>query len=236
MIFDMGNKIMALLGKILMCTGLSAVALGSATSAHAANFVLDFGNTNCSGTCTDGSVFSQTYGDQPGLDISYRSMNAPGGSTVGYQGLQYWNANYGDLNGVVWGGTSATTGVPEITFALTGSGTIRLNSLDYAGWPNASRPTSFRIYDLSYNLLFNSGTVLAPGTGHSTIAFNTGNTSGLRLQWGPDGFNGGIDNLSFSLNEPLGAVPEPATWLMMIAGFGLVGAGMRRRATKVAFG
>jgi PEP-CTERM motif len=31
-----------------------------------------------------------------------------------------------------------------------------------------------------------------------------------------------------------GAVPEPATWAMMIAGFGLVGAGMRRRATKVA--
>ncbi|NNM76282.1 PEP-CTERM sorting domain-containing protein [Sphingomonas sp. ID1715] len=31
------------------------------------------------------------------------------------------------------------------------------------------------------------------------------------------------------------AVPEPATWAMMIAGFGLAGAGMRRRAVKVAF-
>ena len=30
-----------------------------------------------------------------------------------------------------------------------------------------------------------------------------------------------------------GAVPEPATWAMMIAGFGMVGAGMRRRAPKV---
>lgn len=28
-------------------------------------------------------------------------------------------------------------------------------------------------------------------------------------------------------------VPEPATWAMMIAGFGMVGAGMRRRAPKV---
>ncbi len=28
---------------------------------------------------------------------------------------------------------------------------------------------------------------------------------------------------------PLGAVPEPATWAMMIAGFGLVGQGLRRR-------
>jgi len=32
-----------------------------------------------------------------------------------------------------------------------------------------------------------------------------------------------------------GAVPEPATWAMMIAGFGLVGGAMRRRSTKVAY-
>jgi hypothetical protein len=31
------------------------------------------------------------------------------------------------------------------------------------------------------------------------------------------------------------AVPEPATWAMMIAGFGLVGGAMRRRRTGVAF-
>jgi PEP-CTERM motif len=33
----------------------------------------------------------------------------------------------------------------------------------------------------------------------------------------------------------LGAVPEPASWALMIAGFGLVGSAMRRRATKVAY-
>ena len=31
------------------------------------------------------------------------------------------------------------------------------------------------------------------------------------------------------------AVPEPATWAMMIAGFGLAGAAMRRRATRVGY-
>ncbi|MBB4153742.1 hypothetical protein GGQ80_001648 [Sphingomonas jinjuensis] len=30
------------------------------------------------------------------------------------------------------------------------------------------------------------------------------------------------------------AIPEPATWMMMIAGFGLVGGAMRRRSVKVA--
>jgi PEP-CTERM motif len=32
-----------------------------------------------------------------------------------------------------------------------------------------------------------------------------------------------------------GAVPEPASWALMIAGFGLVGGAMRRRATKVSY-
>ena len=32
---------------------------------------------------------------------------------------------------------------------------------------------------------------------------------------------------------PTGAVPEPATWAMMLAGFGLVGLGVRRRRTMV---
>jgi hypothetical protein len=39
-----------------------------------------------------------------------------------------------------------------------------------------------------------------------------------------------IDNFSFSAN----AVPEPASWAMLIAGFGLVGAAARRRRTAVA--
>lgn len=37
----------------------------------------------------------------------------------------------------------------------------------------------------------------------------------------------------FAVQAP--AVPEPATWAMMIAGFGLVGGAMRRRRTGVAF-
>ena len=39
-----------------------------------------------------------------------------------------------------------------------------------------------------------------------------------------------VDNLAVS-----GAVPEPASWALMISGFGLVGFAMRRRKSSVAF-
>ncbi len=44
-----------------------------------------------------------------------------------------------------------------------------------------------------------------------------------------------IDDVSYSASNATAAVPEPATWAMMIAGFGLVGGAMRRRKTAVAF-
>lgn len=47
----------------------------------------------------------------------------------------------------------------------------------------------------------------------------------LRLDWGGVSYADG-DTLSLQFG---GAVPEPATWAMFIAGFGLVGAAIRRR-------
>jgi hypothetical protein len=44
----------------------------------------------------------------------------------------------------------------------------------------------------------------------------------------------GITNTGGGINNPIpGGVPEPSTWAMMILGFGLTGAAMRSRRTKV---
>nr|WP_281422184.1 PEPxxWA-CTERM sorting domain-containing protein [Sphingobium xanthum] len=44
--------------------------------------------------------------------------------------------------------------------------------------------------------------------------------------------NTGLDNISLT---PLGAIPEPASWALMIGGFALAGAAMRRSKTSVSF-
>lgn len=60
----------------------------------------------------------------------------------------------------------------------------------------------------------NITTVLAAGTHTITV----------RGSSGPDGFYTG--------SATLGGVPEPMTWAMMFLGFGLVGAGLRRRSKQ----
>lgn len=60
----------------------------------------------------------------------------------------------------------------------------------------------------------------------------------LRLDWGGVTYHDGeVLNLSFPNlhgDPDPNAVPEPATWAMFIAGFGLVGATMRRRRPALA--
>jgi hypothetical protein len=43
-----------------------------------------------------------------------------------------------------------------------------------------------------------------------------------------------LDDVSIRVDPRAGVVPEPATWAMLIAGFGLVGAAMRRRSPASA--
>lgn len=69
------------------------------------------------------------------------------------------------------------------------------------------------------------------GTSTSTYLNTTfadlGLTAGSSYTWT---WGIGADRDSFTINVLSGAVPEPATWALMILGFGLVGAAMRRRS------
>lgn len=69
---------------------------------------------------------------------------------------------------------------------------------------------------------FSSASVSGFQAGSNTLTFLiSNNVPGLNANVNPSGFR-------FSTST-LGAVPEPATWLTMILGFGVIGATMRRR-------
>lgn len=182
--------------------------------------------------CVNYEAISQSYGDVAGLDISYRTVDSPGDSDATGT-VNYWDTDYGDLVDVAWGGFSASSGAAQIVFTVTGAATFSLLDMDFAGWPDTDRSSVVRLYTLDMTLLdfvdFN-----APGVGHLNIAcFGCTTPTGFVLEWGPEAFNAGIDNVRFELIADA-AIPEPATWAMFIAGFGFVGAALRRRAPATA--
>ena len=89
--------------------------------------------------------------------------------------------------------------------------------------------------DTPFNGLVFTGSALGSIEGitidpSSTFGFNPSGASvvgnELRLDWGGVTYG---DGQKLTLHFDFGAVPEPATWTMLIAGFGLVGFAARRR-------
>lgn len=108
-------------------------------------------------------------------------------------------------------------GVSETVFSFTGF----LNN-GAVSWANADN------WDLNGFYARNLVT-FADGASAYVDIYNTFmDTSGSNM-------SAGIDVRIRNLANPTPAVPEPATWGMMIAGLGLVGASMRRRAARVTF-
>lgn len=94
-----------------------------------------------------------------------------------------------------------------------------MNSVTFTGFDGAAQ-------------LFSQTVVLGDYDGFDNYMTLTGPTAAIdRLNIATQGFVLNLDNIVTS--SPIAAaVPEPATWAMMIAGFGAVGFAMRRRRTQ----
>ena len=198
---------------------LGAVAACFAVAPAYAAETLNFSNTGC----TSSGVYClipQTYGDTNMVDVSYRAINTSTGAAT--NGLFAFASGYGDLHDVVFGGTNSSTFLAEITLTAKHGAKIALDSFDLASFGGA-RNSPVTIRDLYGNLLA-SWTAHTNAT-HLSWTAGTDYLDGIVLRWGPDAYNVGLDNLTYSVLP----APEASTWAMMVAGFGLLGAGMRKR-------
>ena len=105
------------------------------------------------------------------------------------------------------------------------SGGINLNGL-------ASSNVLFNFFQattLNLNNIGVKGTILAP---NAALNLNGGGVDGQVLAKSITGSNFDITNTRYSgaLARPVGPIPEPGTWAMMLTGFGIVGFAMRRRS------
>lgn len=114
-------------------------------------------------------------------------------------------------------------------------------------------PTAYFADGRGGAVTFGPGMNFAPFASETPIRFSNGeNFFGLRAVTGTGTFYGfaytsdnvlnsigfeSVADAAITATTAAGAVPEPATWAMMIGGFGMVGGAMRRRkvATTVSF-
>ncbi len=194
------------------------------TAGQAQAVVLDFSGLGL----TNGQSVPQTYGDQPNLDVSYRSVASPGSNVEVASSMQYWPTQYSDLTDVAYGFQTA-----EVTLTPSAGHQVSLLGFDLGAWPNTDRQSQVSIYNLDYSaLLFSTGSITVSGVTASNFSFaNLTRTDGIKIQFGPDAFNVGIDNIEFTVST--NAVPEPLTLLGAGTALGF-GTFFKRKLPKTA--
>ncbi|WP_253717023.1 PEPxxWA-CTERM sorting domain-containing protein [Sphingomonas sp. AP4-R1] len=137
--------------------------------------------------------------------------------------------------------STSTAAIPTFDTSTTVPWTDPAYTQDYEGTLGSivdgklqiNLSTAFNYDPAAGNLLltiYNPG-LSSDGTAYFDADINNGITN-MRYSAYPYDSNRGLVT---GFNEGASAVPEPASWAMMIGGFGLVGAAMRRRRVSVRF-
>lgn len=222
----------------LLAPALLALSLTSAP-AHAVSFVSGPGSVSLDRTDDFSWTvnFTATVGDNlPGTtgSVTFNFLSAVG---------NVWNFSYSVDNTSTAPSASSRLGVfgfdtsGTVTSVSTGAGnrfSAALNGGNFSGLGN--REVCF-FSGPNCNGSGGNGVTVAeapvPGTFSLTLSMmmDTLVLSDFAARWqatGPnaEGSNSGPGTITFT--PPPGAIPEPATWAMMIMGFGLVGMGLRR--------
>lgn len=217
--------------KIALRTTIAAIALFAAMPAHADIVQVapsdDQGITvHNDGSASTGTTVLGELGQNSGVDVIFT------GTTTDSSNLML---SPGQGQATVTGASNTGTALPNDTFNITsfnialedsalfnwielslaGSGTVSFSLLDDSGTPFTSDPTGAFTYALA--------------NGQNKFAFQAVNgqsIAGLSFTVA----NGGVETVKqVRISPAVGVVPEPATWAMMLLGFGAVGYSMRRR-------
>ncbi|MEK7511170.1 MAG: PEPxxWA-CTERM sorting domain-containing protein [Patescibacteria group bacterium] len=206
----------------------------SGVSGGGRNGVLAVGTDETAGSNDRGPSFSgafyNTQGRQTTLDPGQISA-----SIELYTPDSAWTNATDDRFGGFWGSTD-TGAFPILEFARV-AGVDQWRAWDNGTWINTGATVNYDTWaTLEFTLLSSIDKIKYQVDGGSTTLVSAfGSTAIAKLytqvhNTNPDGLvrTANFDNLS------TGAVPEPATWALMILGFGSAGAMLRRRRLAVA--
>lgn len=227
-------------------TSIAAAAMLPA-SASAATFVLTSGSNN------DGSIGNvRTYTGSDGTQLEVTAYSLAGGSTLSAGAVGAYTPGLGVINSFGWNGDGSHTvdnsgNVDILVFQFNKVVTVDKVGLAAFGDTDINYAIGSTVTPFSGTLsipnyatftsLFGSS-ILSNGTGSDENRdINPSNLSG-NLFYVAAAFSNSSSNDSFKVSgityTATPAVPEPATWGMMICGLGLAGAAMRRRKANAS--
>lgn len=217
--------------KFLSAAGACAAVLAFAAPASATAVLL----TSFEGTIDSGTNYEYVSATQP-----YSTVNVPLGS-VTTADITYSGGSGIQANGSAWGFADAPNGTQTAFIQsyndVGGSISIALNGL-----------TAGQEYSVSFDL------AARPYGGADPLTVSAGNSSGMftitNTAWSthsidfmaPESGTADLKFLGSTLDGDssvgldavsIAAVPEPATWAMMLLGFGMIGFASRRRQRAV---
>jgi hypothetical protein len=218
---------MNLLQKTARISAIGALAAAALAAAPAGATVLAFNTDACVGGCTNGAFISQAYGDTAFVDVRYDGDT----TNAGFEGMRWWSSGYSDLNGVAYVGLAFASPNPTAVWLIPIAGyQITLNSFDLGSWQSAARTTQVTLRaGGDGSVLSSTGSFSTAGAAHNHYTPGLTRTDGFRIEFGPDNFNVGLDNIDFTVSEISAGIPEPSAWAILILGFGAAGTLLRRR-------
>jgi len=210
----------------------AAAAVLALSSLQAQANMLTFDGDICSASANGSGAFTacgnfvainQAYGDSAMVDVSYRYDNGNPNS------MQFWADSYSGMSAIAFGGAD-----PTIRIVPTAGNVVTLNSFNIGAWPNINRASQVTVVDLAtMTAILATGPITILGSVPSLFSFsNAMSSAGFTITFGPDGFNVGIDNVSFDIAP----IPEPGTWALLAAGLVLVASRAARQRRDAGVG
>ena len=207
----------------------AAALLATATGAQAAQLVVSSYDTpNGSGTASGGSFnyWDKNYNGSGATTTDGAALSGGTGDlTDGYsETLPWYSVENGAGTGPYVGWRSSTTANPTVTFHFASPATVNsiAIAMDNSGVGGVSAPSQILVDGIAR--AFTAPTVGTAGISTISGLNLTGSSHTVEFDYGNAWiFVSEVDFFGRS------ALPEPATWAMMILGIGAVGFAMRRR-------
>ncbi|WP_445372388.1 hypothetical protein ACH518_07040 [Methylomonas sp. HW2-6] len=166
-----------------------------------------------------GSVgpINQSYGDQAGVDVSYRYYDNTGKHT---SSLRTWPGGYDELPFAAWNGNQSGGDKAEVELAAVGGSSVTLNSFRLGSWAGTPGKTeTVKVYELGVAVpVYEFTGLIGVGNVSNLFSFNSlTSSSGYRIEWTSPWWTG-IGAVDYGVS----AVPLPgAVWLFgsALAGF-----------------